>query len=276
MPIITLLTDYGSRDAYVGAVKGVILGIAPEATIIDITHEIDPFNVAHASFVMRQAWSWFPAGTVHVAIVDPGVGTDRRVIIGKYEGQCIVAPDNGLVTWLHRDFVCEGLHVAEDRRYFLPKVSTTFHGRDIMAPVGAHLANGIKLRNFGRVVDRLEILPIPHRADREGACWRGAVVYIDRFGTLVTNLHEDQWPGPQAERWSVVSVAGAPIGPVHSTFAEVPIGSPVAYFGGAGLLEIAINLGRAVDQFGSSPSVEVLVQPDTPKSGAETCLTPKR
>ncbi len=276
MPIITLLTDYGTGDAYVGAVRGVILGIAPDATLVDITHEIEPFNVAHASFVLRQVWPWFPAGTVHVAIVDPGVGTDRRVIIGKYDGQSVVAPDNGMVTWLHRDFVCEGLHIAEDRRYFLPKLSSTFHGRDVIAPVGAHLASGVRMRNFGRVADRLEILPIPHRAESVESGWRGTVIYVDRFGNLVTNLHEVQWPGPQANRLSLVSVAGACIGPIHSTFADVPVGLPVAYFGGAGLLEIAINQGRAVDRFGRSPAIEVLLQADARPIGNDPNLTPKR
>lgn len=274
MPIISLLTDYGSRDAYVGVVKGVILGIAPQATIVDVTHEIEPFNVAHASFVLRQVWPWFPAGSVHLVVVDPGVGSERRIIVGKYAGQYVVAPDNGLVTWVHRDFACEALHVAEDRRYFLPKLSTTFHGRDIMAPVAAHLASGVTLRNFGRVADRLETLPMPLRAERMGPGWRGEVVYVDRFGNLVTNIQEEQLGSPRsAEAWGI-SVDGVNVGPIRMTFSDVAVGSPVAYFGGAGFLEIAINRGRAVERFGTTPVVEAALTPNTSEN--TSALTPKR
>ncbi|MEK7710730.1 MAG: SAM-dependent chlorinase/fluorinase [Planctomycetota bacterium] len=274
MPIISLLTDYGTRDAYVGAIKGVILGIAPEATIVDVTHEIEPYNVAHAAFLLRQVWPWYPVGTVHLVVVDPGVGTERRIIVGKYAGQYVVAPDNGLVTWLHRDFACDAMHVAEDRRYFLPKLSATFHGRDIMAPVAAHLASGVKLRNFGRVADRLEMLPIAHRAERTERGWRGRAIYVDRFGNLVTNVQQEQLAPPRsAEAWEV-SVDDVNVGSIRMTFSDTAVGSPVAYFGGAGLLEIAINQGRAVERFGATPIVEVSLTPNT--SEHTSALSPIR
>lgn len=257
MPIIALLTDYGTRDGYVGAVKGVILGIAPQAMIVDLTHEIEPFNVAHGAFVLRQVWPWYPAGTVHLVVVDPGVGGERRIIVGKYAGQYVVAPDNGLVTWVHREFACEAMHVAEDRRYFLQQLSNTFHGRDIMAPVAAHLALGVKPRNFGRVADRLETLPVPHRAERTGRGWRGQVIHVDRFGNLVTNIHEEQMAPPRSVEALEVSVDGMRVGPILMTFSDAKAGTPVAYWGGAGFLEIAVNRGRAIERFGASPIIEV-------------------
>ena len=250
MPIITLLTDYGLRDHYVGELKGVIFTIAPKAQIVDITHDIEPFNVRQAAFVLQRIWSRFPAGTVHLAVVDPGVGSDRRIILGQYAGGFVVAPDNGLVTWVHREYEAEAMFVVEDRRYFLPQISSTFHGRDIMAPVAAHLANGVPPRAFGRVTDRLEMLPIPHRATATEGGWLGSVIYVDRFGTMVTNIREEQLRTPRGEQrsWDVL-VNGTSIGPIRSAFCEVTTGSALALIGGSGFLEIAVNQGSAAQRF---------------------------
>ncbi|GAG07261.1 unnamed protein product, partial [marine sediment metagenome] len=242
MSIVTLITDYGTRDYYVGALKGVILGIAPDVHIVDVTHDIEPHNVSHGAFVLRQIWPWYPSGTIHLAIVDPGVGSDRRIILGQYAGRCIIAPDNGLVTLVHRDIPVEAMYVVEDRRYFMPELSTTFHGRDMMAPVAAHLANGVKPRQFGRVTDRLEMLPGMHRAKATGDTVHGGVLYVDRFGTMVTNIGREQLIGTcgRDHVWEVL-VNGIPIGPVRSTFSDVALGEPVAVIGSSGLLEIAVN-----------------------------------
>jgi len=251
-PIVTLTTDYGTSDYYVAVLKAVILGIVPDARLVDITHDIAPQNVTQGAFVLWQAWSWFPAGTVHLVVVDPGVGTERQIIAGKYDGRYVVAPDNGLVTFVHRDRRIETVHVVEDRRYFLSQLSSTFHGRDIMAPVAARLASGVSIRLLGRVCEALALLPVPHRAAATGAALEGTVLYADRFGTLVTNIHADQMASGQgpAKPWTV-SVGDQVIGPVQSTFASVPVGESVALFGGGGLLEIAVNQGRAVDRFGT-------------------------
>ena len=251
MPIITLLTDFGTADPYVGELKGVILTIAPEARIVDITHDIEPFNVRQAAFILQQVWSRFPAGTIHLVVVDPGVGSQRRIILGQYAGRFVVAPDNGLLTWVHREHPPEAMHVVEDRRYFLPQISTTFHGRDIMAPVAAHLANGVKPRSFGRVTDRLEMLPIPHRAEPTERGWLGRVIYVDRFGTMVTNIREEQLRPPRGEQrsWEVL-VNGVTVGPIRSAFCDVAPGTPLALIGASGFLEIAINQGSAAQRFG--------------------------
>ncbi len=258
MAIITLLTDYGTRDYYLAAVKGVICSLAPEARIVDITHEIEPFNVAQAAFVLRQVWPWFPSGTVHAVIVDPGVGSERRILLAQFAGRFAIAPDNGLLTYVHRDFPVQAMHIVEDRRLFLPNIAATFHGRDIIAPAAAHLASGVKPRSFGRMTDRLETLAIPHKAEPKDGGWLGRVLYVDRFGTLITNIREDQLgPAPSQHYAWVVVVNGESIGPIRNAFHEVAIGSPIAYVGGAGHLEVALNQGRAIDRFGPLDALSI-------------------
>lgn len=258
MPIITLLTDYGPRDHFVGELKGVILSIAPEVQIVDITHEIEPFNVRQAAFVLRQIWPRYPAGTVHCAVVDPGVGSERRIILGQYAGRFVIAPDNGLVTWVHHGYAPEAMVVVEDRRYFLPQISSTFHGRDIMAPAAAHLVNGVLPRAFGRVTDRLEMLPIPHRAEATAGGWLGIVIYVDRFGNMVTNIHEEQLRAPRdAPRSWKILVNGTSVGEIRSAFCDVVPGSALALIGGSGFLEIAVSQGSAAQRFGPVEHVRV-------------------
>lgn len=260
MPIITLITDYGTRDPYVGAVKGVLLTLAPKATIVDVTHEIEPFNVTHGAFVLRQVLPWFPPTSVHLAVVDPGVGSDRRILMGQYAGQWVVAPDNGLLTFLHRDLAIESLRVVEERTFFHPSISSTFHGRDIMAPVAAHLANGVRPRVFGRTTDRLELLPVAHRAEVVGHSLRGSVLYVDRFGTMITNVRQEQLSAPRVhDREWEVRVNGAALGPIRKSFYEGPRGQPIAVLGSSGAVEIAVNQGRAVDHFGRPEEIHVEV-----------------
>ena len=258
MSIVTLITDYGSSDYYVGAMKGVIIALAPDARLIDITHDIQPHQVLPAAFVLRQIWSSYPPGTIHLTVVDPGVGTGRRIILGCYDERYVIAPDNGLLTLVHRDLPAEGLYVVEDRRFFASELSSTFHGRDIMAPVAAHLANGVDPCEFGRMTDRLEMLPVHHEAERTDEGLRGSMLYVDRFGTMVTNIHQDQIVGLPAPRGACeVCVNGVPIGPVRSTFCDVDEGEPVAVIGSCGLLEIAVNRGSAVNRFGPADVARV-------------------
>ncbi len=257
--IITLITDYGWRDHYVGVLHGVILRIAPDVRIVDVTHAVEPHDITHGAFVLRQVLPWYPAGTIHMAVVDPGVGTDRRILVAQYGGQFIVTPDNGLLTFVHRDLPAEEMVSVENRHFFLSKISSTFHGRDMIAPVASHLANGVRPREFGRVTDRLEILPISWEAERTSSGLCGQVIYVDRFGTLVSNVQVKQLESIQEERGNVsVFVNGENIGSIKSTFSDVPIGKPVAFVGGSGNLEIAVNQGRAVDRF--SPDAEVCIE----------------
>lgn len=260
MPVITLMTDYGTRDQYVGVLKGVLLSMAPNVQIVDITHDIEPYNVVHGAFLLRQIWPWYPKGTIHLAIIDPGVGSERRIILGQYSGRFVVAPDNGLVTMLHHDISVEAMYAVEERRFFLSEVSPTFHGRDMMAPVAAHLANGVAASSFGQVADRLEMLPVAPRAERVGKALRGTVIYVDRFGTLVTNIREEQLAalGPHRSAFEVI-VNETRLGPIRSAFFEVPPGDPVAFLGSCATLEVAVNQGQAVERFGKTAAVRVEV-----------------
>jgi hypothetical protein len=258
---VTLITDFGTRDYYAGALKGVILSIAPGVRVIDISHDVEAYNVLHAAFLLRQIWPWYPRGTVHLAVVDPGVGSSRRIILGQYEGRYVIAPDNGLVTLVHRDFPSEAMHVVENRRYFMSEVSATFHGRDIMAPVAGHLANGIRPGEFGQATDNLELLPVASRADTVGNELVGLVLYVDKFGNLVTNIGPDQLAPPCGlhREWEVL-VNGHSIGPIRTTFSDVALGESAAVLGSSGLIEIVVNQGSAAERFGPPESIQVSVR----------------
>ncbi|MEK6675095.1 MAG: SAM-dependent chlorinase/fluorinase [Planctomycetota bacterium] len=258
MGVITLTTDFGLRDWYVGAMKGAILGVAPKAMVVDITHEIGPYDVVHGAFVLRQVVASFPVGTIHVVVVDPGVGSSRRILLGQYAGQYVIAPDNGLLTFLHRDVAVAEMVVVENRRYFSEMASTTFHGRDVMGPVAGHLHNGVRAKEFGRLTDRMEMLAVLHRAEVVGGEIRGEVLYVDRFGTLVTNIGLEQLAAPRVvEREAKVFVGDVAVGGIRAAYHEAAIGEPIALVGSAGYLEIAVNQGRAVDRFEGKPTIRV-------------------
>lgn len=258
MAIITLTSDFGTRDHYVASMKGVILQIAPSASIVDVSHDIERHNILHGAFVLRQTMAWYPAGTIHAVIVDPGVGTRRRIIVARYAGQLVVAPDNGLISYLHHDIPVEEVHVVENTRMVLPKVSKTFHGRDVIAPVAAHLAAGMRLRDVGPVTDHVDIVPVAHVRWVGNQIVRGRVIYTDMFGNLVTNISAEDVAGvyrlrPQAG----VSLGDVAIGPVRGTYAEVGAGELLALIGSTGLLEIAVNGGNARERLSAAPDAEV-------------------
>lgn len=251
-PLITLTTDFGTRDAYVGAMKGVIAGIAPKAVIIDISHEVPPHDVQHAAFVMYAVWPYYPTETIHVAVVDPGVGSDRAVILARYAGRYLLAPDNGLVTMVHRHFPIESATLIENRSYFLAGLSATFHGRDVFAPVAAHLACGVKPSRLGRPTDRLEMLPLSLHGEIRGDGVAGRVIYVDRFGSLITNIRrQDLGVLLRSPRDLRVYVQGADVGPIRGAYGDVAAGEPAALISSSGFLEISVNQGRAADRLGA-------------------------
>lgn len=261
MTILTLTTDFGTRDYYVAAVKGVILSIAPHVRLVDVTHDVEPHNVAHGAFLLRQIWPWYPPGTIHLAVVDPGVGSTRRIIVARVDGRFLVAPDNGLVTFIRRDSPVEAAHVVENPRYTTPVPSATFHGRDIMAPVAANLANGVDPHEFGSLTDQLQALDVPFRAQMQGTVLQGSVLYVDRFGTLITNIHQEQLGGKGGEKSWEVYVNGRPLGPIRSTFSDVAPGEALAFPGSDRFLEVAVNRGSAVERFGPPEKVVVELRP---------------
>lgn len=239
-PVITLLTDFGTADYFVGAVKGAILSVNPRAVIVDITHEIAPQDIEAGAFTLLAAYKTFPAGTIHVGVVDPGVGSERRPIIVSANEQFFVGPDNGLFTYIYdREPSHRIIHVTSDR-YFRPSVSTTFHGRDIFAPVAAALSNGIALEEFGAEIDdavRLPSLETPPR-----------IIHIDRFGNCVTNI---------TRAGKSVVVNGQTISEFRRFYGEGDDDSLFAIWGSAGFLEISVNGGSAAKVLGARRGDEV-------------------
>ncbi len=244
--VIALLTDFGTRDHYVACMKGVILQINPKAIIVDITHEINPQDVYQGAFVLRQSLPWFPPKTVFVAVVDPRVGTNRRILAAAYSDRYVLAPDNGLLTLIHRDASLQGIRSVENRQYFSAQVSRTFHGRDILAPVAAHLSKGVSFDLLGPVVDRMEVLSLPKPQLHPNGTIDGQVTFIDHFGNLITNISVADLSAAHSNRHQLqVSIGEHAIGPVRASYADVPPAQPVAVIGSTQMLEIAINGGNA-------------------------------
>ena len=238
-PIITLLSDFGTVDGFVGAMKGVILSVAPDASVVDLTHEIPAQNVRLGAWALKEAAPCFPRGTIHVAVVDPGVGTARRPMALECRDHWFIGPDNGLLS-LAADEVSAGF-ALEQPEYRRPQVSNTFHGRDIFAPAAGHLAAGVSPRALGPEITDWERITLPEASFR-GDRVMGQVVHVDQFGNLVTNIRAKDLPGGRVWR---LSWLGKEIGPLRQTFGDVASGQWVAYAGSSGLVEIGIRDGRA-------------------------------
>lgn len=262
MKFISLLTDFGLRDGYVGVMKGVIYGIAPDAQIADITHSIAPQNVMEGALALGRAAPYFPHGAVHVAVVDPGVGTARRPMAAKIGPHFYVGPDNGLFTVaLERaERRGEGIEMVHlDRRgYWLPEISNVFHGRDIFAPVGAHLANGAPLAELGTAFKEAVRLKLPG-VEQTARGLRGQVISVDHFGNLATNIHRSDLPPADIDRLRVL-VAGAEIHGMVRTFGSRPAGELIALFGTSNDLIISVVNGSAAERLGASAGSPVEVR----------------
>ncbi len=257
---ITLLSDFGTTDPYVSAMKGVALSVNPAVQLVDMSHEINPHDVAEAGFVLAMAHGYYPAGTVHVAVVDPGVGSERRILAAEVAGQVLMAPDNGLLTMaLSRTPPRRIVHVA-NADYFRHPVSMTFHGRDIFAPVAAHLTLGVDLGEMGAEVEDYKRLEAAAAAVSAEAI-DGQVIHVDRFGNLVTNItREDLATFQSGARGGLrVHVAAAEIAGVSRTYAEAGLGELLAVIGSTGLLELSTNQGSAADVLGVGRRTRVRV-----------------
>lgn len=255
--LITLLTDFGTDDAFVGIMKGVILGIHPDARVVDLTHAIPPQQIMIGALVLRSAVDAFPAGTVHVAVVDPGVGAARRPILIDTEMGILIGPDNGLLSLAATVMRRRTVRLIENESLFRHPVSRTFHGRDIFAPVAAHLARGVEPAECGPRIDSMVELsiPVPQRAD---SAINGEVLYVDRFGNLVTNIDAAAISSFPAQHVSV-SISGNRVAQLVTAYATVPEGRPLAVVGSWGLLEIAVRNGRAASLFAAGPGTPVTV-----------------
>src|SRR4030095_2531472 len=253
MAIIALLTDFGTRDGYTASMKAVIKTICPLVSIIDISHDIAPQQIAEARFILWTAYRFFPAGTIFVCVVDPGVGTGRKILAVKTEQYVFLAPDNNLLDMvLAETEVLEACSV-ENEKFFLEKISSTFHGRDIFSPVAAHLANGISLHSIGPSISLKRPSDLLFSISSKGN-YTGSVIFIDHFGNLVTNL------GMTGIQEATIIIDANEIA-LKKTYAEAEIGEPLALIGSRGLLEIAVRNGSAEQMFdagyGSKIEVEV-------------------
>jgi S-adenosylmethionine hydrolase len=243
--IITLTTDFGTRDHFVAVMKGVMLGIAPKATIVDVTHEIEPFAVAEAGFTISEAWRWFPAKTVHVVVVDPGVGSERRPILVEAGGHFFIGPDNGVFSSIRKDRIRH----LKSAKYFSKNISQTFHGRDVFAPAAAHLAAGVRPSALGPLIQDAVRLSFDVPARTSTRTWNGAVLKVDRFGNLITNFHVDAFP--DLLRRPISMLAGIhPVDYLVRSYAEAPPGEPVAIIGSSGYLEVVMNQASAAKSLG--------------------------
>lgn len=248
-----MLTDFGTRDYFVAAMKGKILSIIPSAVIVDITHEIEPQNLLEAAFTLQACYRDFPEGTVFVCVVDPGVGSDRRPIAVEAEGYIFVGPDNGIFTFL----IGKASRVIElnNAKFFAQTVSATFHGRDIFAPAAAHFAAGTRPADAGSPVDDPVKLDIPEPVYCGDGPTKGQIVHIDRFGNLVTNIASGSLPeGFQME------IGGTLIAKRRDCFSAGPGGELFAIDGSAGLVEIAVFRGSAAETTGAKTGDAVFVE----------------
>jgi S-adenosylmethionine hydrolase len=244
--VVTLLTDFGSDDSYVAEVKGVLLRGAPGVTLVDITHSVSPGDVLGAQYLLTRTWRRFPEGTVHLAVVDPGVGTERRALAARRHGHAFVAPDNGLLSPVLHDAEVVALPIP-------PSAAPTFHGRDVFAPAAAALAAGRRLGDLGSPV-RDAMRRGPNEPRRDGTTTIGEVIWVDRFGNLVTNI-----PAATLPPGGNILVGPRTIGSLARTFSDVEPGALVAYVGSDGTVEIAVRDGSAAGTLGTGRGAVVKV-----------------
>lgn len=260
--IITLVTDFGTRDSYVGTMKGVILRIQREAVIVDVTHEIKHQDLMEAALVLEGCYRFFPDGTIHVVVVDPGVGGRRRPIVVETDSHIFVGPDNGVFSRIYSSARCTVRHLTEER-FRLPHISDTFHGRDIFAPAAAHLSKGIPVEEMGPViVDAIRQDP------PQPVVWQdqitAEVIHIDSFGNIITNVSRELFEMVVGDRSFKIIVNAKTIDTLSRTYQDVEWGKPVALFGSMDMLEIAIHSGRADRRIGAGRGDPVQIVTERP------------
>jgi S-adenosylmethionine hydrolase len=246
-PVIALLSDFGTRDHYAGTMKGVILGICPEATLVDVTHDVTAHDVVEGALQLAAAYKYFPAGTVFLAVVDPGVGSSRRGLAAEAGDYRYVAPDNGVLTAVFRETPPRRVVELSERRYARPTVTRTFEGRDRFAPAAAWLAKGTQLSALGRTITDYQRLDLSV-AEVVGETLRGVVLLVDRFGNLVTNIDRRTFEAFGKQGPIGILAAGAPVARLVSTYAEIAPGEVCALFGSSDHLELAANSSSAAER----------------------------
>ena len=263
--IVALLSDFGTQDHYVGAMKGAVLSVYPDAQLVDVVHDLPPHDVEAGSFALASAVEAFPTGTVFLAVVDPGVGSARRALAVEKDGRRFVAPDNGLLTHVLAGAEGARVHAITNAGLFRFHVSATFHGRDVFGPVAGHLARGMALEEVGPPASDPVLLPLPLMRTRGDDDWEGEIIHVDRFGNLTTNVLDvdldrilARFGGDPTE--IVVVVEGAVL-PLVRIYGDVSEGEPCALLGSSHRLEIAVHGGNASRLLGAARGASVRIRP---------------
>ena len=279
--IITLLTDFGDQDAYVGIMKGVIARINPSANVIDICHGIPPQGIFSGAYLLYSSYKYFPRKTIHVAVVDPGVGSRRDIVCVETKDYFFLVPDNGLLSFIVQEERPKSIIRVTNSKYFLPSPSNTFHGRDVFAPVAAHLSLGVKPQQLGIMINQIEQLDIPKPVSKKTGHVEGQIIYIDRFGNLITNIAQEylvkgvggqksedrinQRKATLKELFSLCNTIETVIGKkkiigLSKTYTDVKAGEPLALIGSAGFLEVSINQGNAQKYFKADKGSKIIIE----------------
>ncbi|MCX7918605.1 MAG: SAM-dependent chlorinase/fluorinase [bacterium] len=256
--IITLTTDFGTTDTYVSVMKGVILSINPQVTIVDITHAISPQNIQEAAFIFHTAYRYFPKGTIHIFVVDPGVGSERKALLVQTESYYFLAPDNGVLSYVFQHEKIKYVIHLETRKYFRHPISSTFHGRDIFAPVAAHLSLGIPPTKFGPEAETLIKFSIPEPGMIDNRIY-AHILHIDHFGNIISDISKEFWNKTIAKKKFVILIGKKKIMQIKQTYAEGKSGELIAYFGSSGYLEIALVNGNAKSQLNLRKETPILI-----------------
>jgi S-adenosylmethionine hydrolase len=257
-PVIALLSDFGARDHYAGTMKGVILGICPDVTLVDVTHDVAAHDVLEGSLQLAASYKYFPAGTIFLAVVDPGVGSARRGLAAEAGDYRFVAPDNGVLTAVFRETPPRKVVELSERRYARPTVTRTFEGRDRFAPAAAWLAKGTQLSAFGRTVSDYHKLDLPVVAT-SGDALHGVVLIVDRFGNLVTNIDRRTFESFAKQSAIRILAEGTSIARLVSTYAEIAPGETCALFGSSDHLELAANSASAAERLGLGKGAAIAI-----------------
>ncbi len=256
MPLVTLLTDFGEQDGFAAIMKGVMLSINPQLAFIDITHQIPQGDITAASFILKSAFHYFPENTIHVIVVDPGVGSARKILGVQIPNHIFVAPDNGVLQWIFATWPDANVFELNKKDFFLPNISNTFHGRDIFAPVAAHISTGITLEEIGSPCSNFNkgIIPV---CKELGDIASGEIAHIDHFGNLITNIPEHVFFNKKLHS---IHLAAHKIVKLANSYSDVLDGFPVALIGSHGMLEIAVRNGNAAECLNINNKARVIVQ----------------
>ncbi len=261
-PIVTLTTDFGTADYYVGAMKGVVLGVCPEAEVLDLCHDVIPYDILDAAFTIAQSYHYYPLRTIHVVVVDPGVGTQRRPLLVTGDQHLFIAPDNGVLSFIYPQQEKLSVYHITGTHYFHQPVSNTFHARDVFAAVAGWLAKGVEPRQFGDLIEDYVKLTIPKPQATGDNAWKGMVLKVDRFGNAITNIAAEDCPALFVEPTPPFKMTAAEkeIDKLATSYSEGAQNEVFALLGSSGYLEIASNRGGAAKILGLKRGQEVSLQ----------------